>query len=141
MAYNVSYTSLPTFLSNSIGYNAIQNITSVTLPDFDPPASYTVLDQVILPGVYAFSSVLSTNTLPAGNAITAVLETFIGSTAPAPICSGTQKNNGTGQVSACVTLSHIFTVNDSTTVILKFSQTGTIATLDCTYSYGLVRIA
>ena len=136
MAYNMSYTSLPTFLSNSIGYNAIQNITSVTLPDFNPPASVTVLNQVILPGVYAFSSVLSTNTLPAGDTINAVLETGSG-----PICSGTQKNNGTGSVSDCVTLSHIFTVNASTSVILIFSQSGTIATLDCTYSYGLVRIA
>ena len=135
MAYNVSYTSLPTFSSNSIGYNFTQDISNVTLL-----ASFTpLLQTTLLPGVYAFSSVLSTNALPAGDSITATLETFIGPTAPAPICSGTQQSNTTPGT-ACVTLSHIFTVNVSTTVTLEFSQSGT-SSLACTYSYGLVRIA
>ena len=134
MAYNMSYTTLPTFTKNSIGFNITLDSSNVT---YDTDTTYTpMIVSNVEPGVYAFGSTFS-GILAAGGKLKAELYT-----STTTICTGEQSSDLSGSpYECCITLSHVFTLSTIDNLILILRPSSTISSQQYDISYGLVRIA
>ena len=134
MSYNMTYTSLPTFTENSIGYIiASQNYTTSYSGGINPVFSVSVI-----PGIYLFTSCV--NILPGGLSDLGQLSFNLTNTTNSQvICnynSATYNGLDDSQI-LCGTLSQVFPITITST--LTFTITYPTNTPDA-ISYSLVRI-
>lgn len=140
MAYNLNYTTLPTFTSNSIGYLvASQNYTT----SYSYPSSATSVFSVsAIPGIYLFTCCVGFS-LPGGlNDSQPLSFNLTNSTDAKTICyynNATYNGLNTSEL-LCGTLSHVFPITTTSTLVFTITDPPSTVNPDG-ISYSLVRIA
>ena len=133
MAYNVSYTTLPEFSQNSIGYIVkSQNYTTsvLTFPSFPS----------VIPGVYLFTCTVG-YTIPAGGSQISFNLTNTTTGSIISLYNEYKFNNITSTIPVSGTLSQVFTLTSTSTLNLIDTTDGFIPPTVNNISYSLVRIA
>jgi len=125
MSYNINYTSLPAFSSNSIGYLlANQDYTTNFTGNLNPVFRVTAT-----PGIYLFTSLVASYSIPG------ILNSILrNASSNIIICA-----NYTEEAIRVSTLSHVFSITETST--LAFTIESGIPGYPNQLSYSLVRIA